>query len=125
MAVFENSIFSIGEKLKKKMSDCVELYDSFIHNLSILFESNQKVNRLMNVNYAEDYQANLDRLVRFLGENRKMWANSLDMLSDSFLKVFEYHNRDSQKFLNVARKTQIFTNSNRSSFAKTSLFKKS
>lgn len=83
------------------------MYDSFIGNLGILLESNKKINRLMNVGYAENYQANLGWLLKLLGHNRRMFSNSNKMLSESFLKLFEFHNKDSQKFLNVGIRASL------------------
>ena len=61
----------------------------------------------MNVEYSKGNEQNLQYLIHFMKENKKIFTKTSDIFNNNFFKVFDYHNKDSQKFLNV-----IFTKSN-------------
>lgn len=87
--------------MKQKIKDCVEVFDTFIKNLEIVLNSSKTINGLMNVGYAEDYETSMEQLIGFLGEQKTKFGKLHGVFNDRFLKLFEYHSKDSQKFINV------------------------
>lgn len=94
-------MFPLGEKLKRGVGKCVELFEAFIRNLQLLLDSSRKANRLMNVGFAEQYHAGLDGLLGFLRASKAAFQGTFRALEDKFLRLLEFQCRDSQKLLNV------------------------
>ena len=43
----------------------------------------------------------MEQLIGFLGEQKTKFGKLHGVFNDRFLKLFEYHSKDSQKFINV------------------------